>query len=446
MEIPAAGERVFAVESIEKRRTAPQGRVEYLVKWRGWSSRYNTWEPEENILDPGCWTPSGRVREHQEQLKRGPKAKHLLIRVPSFARRSSVLAELREVSLEEGRCQAAKPVDMQYQLTSSKHQQYSPVRRERDGRGRSTGKPGYYQLNSKQQRPYQPGLEVQGPLRAEAQDAEAPQPPANGYRLPPVLQQKWVRDKDSGCLTKVKDITTELQKLPADLSGPKGGRKVGCAEGGPPRAEGLRSRKLKIVKNKNKNGRIVIVMSKFMEGGTHPANRRTGKLRSSPAAPRTTGRSPGLGGDGPEEKRRAPERDPAVTEPDKDVKVKAQEQLPADPPSQPTGKANLTPHREAPPTRSQEEAKRDFRPQSDASPRPPAQQPPLQDPGDVDQEEPMDLRVVRAVGAVGAVGAAWPEAQAAQQPDRLRPLLGNIVITDITTNCLTVTFKEYVAA
>uniref|UniRef100_A0A3B4F1F7 Chromo domain-containing protein n=1 Tax=Pundamilia nyererei TaxID=303518 RepID=A0A3B4F1F7_9CICH len=51
MELPAAGEHVFAVESIEKKRSR-KGRVEYLVKWRGWSPRYNTWEPEENILDP----------------------------------------------------------------------------------------------------------------------------------------------------------------------------------------------------------------------------------------------------------------------------------------------------------------------------------------------------------------------------------------------------------
>nr|5EQ0_A Chain A, Chromobox protein homolog 8 [Homo sapiens] len=44
------GERVFAAEALLKRRIR-KGRMEYLVKWKGWSQKYSTWEPEENILD-----------------------------------------------------------------------------------------------------------------------------------------------------------------------------------------------------------------------------------------------------------------------------------------------------------------------------------------------------------------------------------------------------------
>lgn len=455
--------------------------------------------------------------------------------VPSFARRSSVLADLREVSLEEGRCQVAKPIEMfrpqnqQYQLNSQKHHQYSSVCQEREGDHQSNGKKFYYQLNSKKHHHYQPDLKVHGSLCAEGQDTKAPELPANGYSLPSVLQQKWVQDKDSGCLTKVKDITMELKKLPADLSGHKEAKKVSCAEG---EAHG-RSGKLKIVKNKNKNGRIVIVMSKYMENGIHSAKMKTGRTAEPPTpgtdsgaenhaekmrlvrelglvnglAKRPTDKatvpSLGLNGEGPEEKRQPPEKDPSVTEQDKDVKVQGQEQLPADQPLQLTSKANLlslTPGRAGPShmdTRGGQGGPQALkRPLPDAASQEPGNmkrfvgstsspniqekegQSCRQERGDADQEEPMDLRVVKPTST-----QARTEGVAEEQPaDRLtetelqtetqtaaeekppplsgschrhrqqeafpsfQPRLGNIVITDITTNCLTVTFKEYVAA
>lgn len=50
MELSAVGERVFAAERILKKRVR-KSRVEYFIKWKGWSPKFNTWEPEENILD-----------------------------------------------------------------------------------------------------------------------------------------------------------------------------------------------------------------------------------------------------------------------------------------------------------------------------------------------------------------------------------------------------------
>ncbi|KAL9957096.1 hypothetical protein ACROYT_G038689 [Oculina patagonica] len=41
---------IFAAECILKKRTR-KGRIEYLVKWKGWSAKHNTWEPADNILD-----------------------------------------------------------------------------------------------------------------------------------------------------------------------------------------------------------------------------------------------------------------------------------------------------------------------------------------------------------------------------------------------------------
>ncbi|XP_076340180.1 uncharacterized protein LOC143240862 [Tachypleus tridentatus] len=76
MELSSVGERVFAAECIQKKRIR-KGRVEYLVKWKGWSPKYNTWEPEENILDARlleAFEASQKEREINPG-KRGPKPK-----------------------------------------------------------------------------------------------------------------------------------------------------------------------------------------------------------------------------------------------------------------------------------------------------------------------------------------------------------------------------------
>ncbi|XP_058982328.1 polycomb group protein Pc-like [Musca domestica] len=71
----SSDDRVYAAERIIQKRIR-KGVVEYRVKWKGWNQRYNTWEPEVNILDR-------RLIEIYEQgnkssntpSKRGPKKK-----------------------------------------------------------------------------------------------------------------------------------------------------------------------------------------------------------------------------------------------------------------------------------------------------------------------------------------------------------------------------------
>lgn len=40
----------YTVAYVKKKRCV-EGRIEYLVKWKGWGERFNSWEPEDHIID-----------------------------------------------------------------------------------------------------------------------------------------------------------------------------------------------------------------------------------------------------------------------------------------------------------------------------------------------------------------------------------------------------------
>ncbi|XP_026879210.2 chromobox protein homolog 6a [Electrophorus electricus] len=87
MELSAIGDRVFAAEAILKRRVR-KGRIEYLVKWKGWALKHSTWEPEENILDDRLITAFERKEREQELYgpkKRGPKPKTFVLKARAQA-------------------------------------------------------------------------------------------------------------------------------------------------------------------------------------------------------------------------------------------------------------------------------------------------------------------------------------------------------------------------
>ncbi|XP_051801207.1 chromobox protein homolog 6a [Acanthochromis polyacanthus] len=91
MEPSAAGDRIFAAEAILKRRVR-KGRIEYLVKWKGWAMKHSTWEPEENILDDRLilgFEQKERERELHGPKKRGPKPKNFVMKARGQKRETS---------------------------------------------------------------------------------------------------------------------------------------------------------------------------------------------------------------------------------------------------------------------------------------------------------------------------------------------------------------------
>jgi len=58
-------EEQFIVERILKMRTTKKGKVQYLLKWKGFSENENTWEPAENLECPGLI--AAFMAEHKEK-------------------------------------------------------------------------------------------------------------------------------------------------------------------------------------------------------------------------------------------------------------------------------------------------------------------------------------------------------------------------------------------
>ncbi|OWK54454.1 Chromobox 2 [Lonchura striata] len=94
-ELSSVGEQVFAAECILSKRLR-KGKLEYLVKWRGWSSKHNSWEPEENILDPRLLL-AFQKKEHEKEVQnrkrgkrpRGRPRKNVEPEMPAKAKSSS---------------------------------------------------------------------------------------------------------------------------------------------------------------------------------------------------------------------------------------------------------------------------------------------------------------------------------------------------------------------
>ncbi|KAI4873690.1 hypothetical protein NFI96_002587 [Prochilodus magdalenae] len=372
--------------------------------------RYNTWEPEENILDPHLLV-AFQNRENQEQAmsyhKRGPKSKHLLVQGPSFTLRSSIFS-----GLERDRSDCLKPA-VQIQQSSKKHYPYRRIHKESPGEPLANGKK--KQLNTRM-----------------TQKVEETGVAKEGQSVPQDLQQKWVQDATA----KLKDITIELERLPISLRGDGKSKPGSSLVAKEALSSGTRS-KLKIVKNKNINGRIIIVMSKYVESATQ--------------ATKIINREADAGGKQLLEKESSvaeqPAHDPMVND-SRTSEVasagmdKPQELTPDDEPLQLMTKSSPTAQpsedfgvpcsdqRSSPGAHkqcySEADSKWDNEAEGAANLGPGHQLGPQHSSGHglEFQDEPMDL--------------------SCSQPRQGRRLITDCPIMDVTANCLTVTFKEYV--
>ncbi|XP_029015989.1 chromobox protein homolog 2 [Betta splendens] len=115
-ELSAVGEQVFDAECILNKRLR-KGKLEFLVKWRGWSSKHNSWEPQENILDPRLLAAYNKKEQEKELLmrKRGKRPRgrprKILENVPEVSKSSSSSSGSSSSSDSSSSCSSSSSSD-----------------------------------------------------------------------------------------------------------------------------------------------------------------------------------------------------------------------------------------------------------------------------------------------------------------------------------------------
>ncbi|XP_060921882.1 chromobox protein homolog 2 [Labrus mixtus] len=136
-ELSAVGEQVFDAECILNKRLK-KGKLEFLVKWRGWSSKHNSWEPQENILDPRLLAAFNKKEQEKELLirKKGKRPRgrprKIVENVPEDTKPSSSSSASSSSSDSSSSCSSSDSSSDDDDDDSSNVKQANPTGRTRD--------------------------------------------------------------------------------------------------------------------------------------------------------------------------------------------------------------------------------------------------------------------------------------------------------------------------